>query len=99
MTDFIQVITAIDSLERAETLASALVERHLAGCCQIVGPIKSIYRWQEKIETAQEWQVIIKSSRAQWPTLERTIQELHTYKTPEILMFEVSAGSKDYLDW
>ncbi len=99
MTDFIQVITTIDSHDKAKTIAQSLVERRLAACCQIRGPIESVYRWKEQIETAQEWQITIKSTRNNWPNLQVAIKELHSYETPEILVFDIVTGSDEYLQW
>ena len=75
------------------------VEERLAACVQIVGPITSIYRWQDKIETAQEWQCWIKSRRSHYDAIEALIRRLHTYQVPEILAIDVLAGSVDYLTW
>ncbi|MDX1664500.1 MAG: divalent-cation tolerance protein CutA, partial [Candidatus Promineifilaceae bacterium] len=83
----------------AGEIARALVERRLAGCVQVVGPITSTYRWQGAVETAQEWLCLIKSNGTLYEELETAIGELHPYDTPEILALPVSAGSVDYLLW
>ena len=93
------MITTTDKREDAQTIAQALVERRLAACVQIVGPITSVYRWQGKIETAQEWQCLVKSRRALYLPIERTIRELHPYQVPEILALPIVAGSEAYLNW
>ena len=80
-------------------MATALVERKLAACCQIVGPIKSIYRWQGKLEQAAEYQVWIKTRRDRWNDLELAVQELHPYDVPELLLVEVTAASALYAKW
>ncbi len=99
MTDAIQVMTTTAAKADAETIARALVERRLAGCVQIGGPILSCYRWQEKIETAEEWTCTIKTRRDRYGEVEAAIRELHPYQTPEILAVPVVAGSADYLEW
>jgi periplasmic divalent cation tolerance protein len=99
MDDYIQLITTTDKREDAQTIAQALVERRLAACVQIVGPITSVYRWQGKIQTAQEWQCLVKSRRALYTPIERAIRELHPYQVPEILALPVLAGSEAYLNW
>ncbi|MDO9462926.1 MAG: divalent-cation tolerance protein CutA [Deltaproteobacteria bacterium] len=99
MTDYIQVITTTEKKEDARKIARALVEKRLAGCVQIIGPITSTYRWKEAIETAEEWMCIIKTRKDLYPELERSIREVHPYEVPEILAVPVVEGSKDYLEW
>jgi periplasmic divalent cation tolerance protein len=99
MPDYIQVVTTTEHRADAEAIARALVEERLAACVQIVGPITSIYRWQDKIETAQEWQCWAKSRRVLYDRIEAVIRRLHPYQVPEILAIAVLAGSADYLAW
>ncbi|HEV3138677.1 MAG TPA: divalent-cation tolerance protein CutA [Pirellulales bacterium] len=99
MTDTIQVVTATSSKEEAEKIARALVERRLAACVQVAGPVTSTYHWQGQIESAQEFLCIIKTRQSHYLALEDAIRELHSYEVPEILALEVSAGNRDYLNW
>ena len=99
MTDKIVVLTACDSAMLAEQLARHLVERRVAACVNILPKARSIYRWQEKIEDAVEWILLIKSRRDQFASLRAEIQKLHTYEVPEIIAFPVVDGSEAYLDW
>ena len=87
------------SREDAARIARGLVERRLAGCVQIIGPISSTYWWQGEVETAEEYLCLVKSSRDAYPELEAAIRELHPYDVPEILAHPVVAGSQPYLDW
>ena len=95
----VMAVTTLDDSAAAETLAAALVERKLAACCQIVGPIKSIYRWQGKLEHSAEYQVWIKTRRDRWNDLEMAVHELHPYDVPELLLAEVSNASAPYARW
>jgi periplasmic divalent cation tolerance protein len=99
MAEFIQILTTTDGKQLAEEIACTLVERRLAACVQIVGPIASIYRWQGQIERSEEWQCWIKTTRERFPAVEQAIRELHTYSVPEILAIPVVAGSSTYLQW
>lgn len=92
-------VTTVATSNEAQTIATALVERQLAACCQIVGPIRSIYRWQGKLEQSAEYQVWIKTRRDRWSELELAIHELHPYDVPELLLVEVSAASEPYANW
>ena len=99
MTDFIQITTTMPTESAAQTIAHTLVERRLAACAQIIGPVVSTYWWQNKIETTQEWLCVIKSSRNLYEAVEQAILELHSYDTPEILAAPITAGSARYLAW
>lgn len=99
MTDYIQVITTTGSLQDAQRVARALVEGRLAGCVQIVGPIRSTYWWQEAVEEAEEYLCIAKSRTDLFDALAEAIRAAHPYDVPEILAVPVAAGSQSYLDW
>jgi periplasmic divalent cation tolerance protein len=99
MSDYIQVVTTTERREDAERIARALVEERLAACVQVTGPITSTYRWQGKIETAQEWQCWAKSRHSLYAKIEQAIRKLHPYEVPEILAMPIVAGSADYLAW
>ena len=99
MSDYIQVITTTEHKADAETIARLLVEERLAACVQIVGPISSTYRWQGKIETAEEWQCWAKTRRELYEQIEQAIRRLHPYDEPEILAVGILAGSASYLAW
>lgn len=99
MTEHLQVLTTIDSEEAAERIAVALVERRLAACVQVLGPLTSTYRWQGEVERAREWMCVAKTTAARYPEVEAAIRELHPYDEPEIVATPIVAGSKGYLDW
>jgi len=99
MSDCVQVQTTFERQIDAERLARALVERRLAACVQITGPIQSLYRWKDEIETAEEWLCLIKTRRDLYEAVERAIVELHHYETPEIVALPIVAGSASYVNW
>jgi periplasmic divalent cation tolerance protein len=99
MSDYIQVVTTTATHDEAEIIARALVDERLAACTQIVGPVTSIYRWEGKIETSQEWQCWAKSRRELFEQIEAAIRRLHPYQVPEILALPIEAGSEKYLKW
>jgi periplasmic divalent cation tolerance protein len=99
MPDFLQVTTTTNSGHAAERIANELVTRRLAGCVQILGPMRSIYRWQDKVQRAEEWLLLIKTSRASYEAVEAAIRELHSYECPEIIATPITAGSAAYLAW
>jgi periplasmic divalent cation tolerance protein len=98
-TEYLQVTTTAGSEEEADRISRALIERRLAACVQVVGPIHSRYRWQGEVETATEWMCVAKTSTERYPALEATIRELHSYDEPEIVATPIVAGSAGYLEW
>jgi periplasmic divalent cation tolerance protein len=99
MQDFLQITTTVGSREEADRIATSLVDRRLAGCVQILGPIRSVYRWQGQIEHAEEWLCQIKTTNEQYEATEAAIRELHSYDCPEIIATPIVAGSEAYLQW
>ena len=99
MAEYLQVLTTTGSEREAEKISAALVERRLAACVQVLGPIASRYRWQGEIEQAREWLCLVKTEAARYPELEAAIRELHSYDEPEIVATPIVAGSAGYLDW
>lgn len=99
MTNARIVLSTAGSAAEARKIANALVERRLAACVNIVPAIESVYRWQDNMETAQEWLLIIKTQAGSFDGVRSAISELHSYELPECIMLEIEAGSPTYLDW
>jgi periplasmic divalent cation tolerance protein len=99
MESYIQVITTVEKRADAEKVAGVLVEKMLAGCVQITGPIMSIYRWKGRVESSEEWQCIIKSRMDLYADIEEAIKSIHPYEVPEIIAWPLQEGSGDYLEW
>ena len=99
MSDARVVLTTVGVLEKAEHLAKGLVERRLAACVNIVGPIRSIYRWQGAIEDQQEYLLVIKTTKERAPDLKAAFAELHPYELPEHVELPIAGGGAGYLEW
>jgi periplasmic divalent cation tolerance protein len=99
MTDFIQITTTTANRRDADKIAAALVERRLAACVQVSGPITSTYRWQGKVETAEEWTCVIKTSGMQLAAIRTAFAEIHSYEVPELIVTPIVDGSESYLKW
>jgi len=99
MTEYVQVLTTVDSEAVAERVATALIEARLAACVQTAGPIVSRYRWQGKVEEQREWQCLAKTEAALYPEVEKAIRAVHPYEEPEILAIPILTGSAGYLAW
>lgn len=99
MTGFIQVLTTVEHKADAEKMARALVEKRIAACVQIVGPLTSYFQWQGKLDSAQEYLCLIKIRNDHFPELEAAIKNMHPYEVPEIIATPITKGGKDYLNW
>ena len=99
MTNARMVLTTVGLKEVAEKLAHELVERRLAACVNIVGPIRSVYRWKDKIENEQEYLLLIKTTAERAAQLQAAFKELHPYELPECAELAIDGGSAAYLAW
>ena len=83
----------------AETIGRTVVEERLAACINILYPCRSIYRWQGKVETAEEVPAILKTDAAQADALIARIAELHSYEVPAINVWPVHKALAAFADW
>ncbi|MFB3825350.1 MAG: divalent-cation tolerance protein CutA [Bryobacteraceae bacterium] len=93
------VLCTCGNEEEARRLAHALVEARVAACVSLAGGVSSVYRWKAAVESASEWLLIIKSSRAMFEKLRAEIEKLHSYEVPEVLALSVVDGAEGYLNW
>src|SRR5919199_2017718 len=96
---YLQVTTTTDSREDADRLARLAVDSRLAACAQVLSPITSTYWWEGKVERADEWMVLLKTTSGRAEELIARLQAEHTYDTPEIVATPIVAGNPAYLDW
>ena len=93
------VITNCPDEETANHIALAVVEARLAACVNILPGLRSIYRWQDRVETADEVLLLVKTSADAYPALQDRLRELHPYELPELLAVESTSGLPAYLQW
>jgi periplasmic divalent cation tolerance protein len=96
---FVQVITTVSEKKDAERLTKEILDKKLGACVQIIGPIKSVYRWKGKIEKALGWVCLIKTRKTLYKKVESAIRKIHPYEVPEIIVIPITEGSRDYLKW
>lgn len=99
MTDKVLVLTTAGNQSEAQKIAQQLVERRLAACVNIVPRIQSVYRWQGKIETAEEFLLVVKTTKARSADVQASLRELHSYDVPECIEISIESGSAEYLKW
>src|SRR5690606_31679785 len=99
MTDAIVILVTAGSDEEAKRIGAALVERRLAACVNLVGPIRSIYRWDGEVRDDPEVLLVVKTTRERFAAVEQAVREMHSYDAPEVVAVGVEQGSLPYLDW
>jgi periplasmic divalent cation tolerance protein len=99
MSRYIQVATTLPSEDKARHLARDLINRRLAACVQVSGPITSTYRWQDHVEESQEWICTAKTRADIFSRISQAISELHPYELPEIIATAIIDISSSYAQW
>lgn len=99
MTSCSQVTTTLPDRASADRLAETLVAERLAACAQVLGPVSSTYRWEGRVQHAEEWYCNLKTTDQQLPALQQRIRELHPYELPEVIAISISGGDQQYLEW
>jgi periplasmic divalent cation tolerance protein len=98
-TDALLVLSTCPDANTAQRLARTLVEARLAACVSLVGPVTSIYRWRDAVETTGETLLLIKTAAERYAGLEEALRAMHPYEVPEIVAVPVERGLSNYLDW
>jgi periplasmic divalent cation tolerance protein len=96
---FVHVQTTTDSRAEAMELAAEAVQARLAACAQVAGPVASTFWWEDGIERAEEWILMLKLPAERYSELAEFLIERHSYDEPEIIATPIVAGSAGYLDW
>ncbi|MDI9643597.1 MAG: divalent-cation tolerance protein CutA [Candidatus Verstraetearchaeota archaeon] len=92
-------IITVGNAKEAETIAKRLVEEKLAACVNIIPSVKSIYRWNEKVEVGEEAMLLVKTKKESFDKIKKRVVELHSYEVPEIIALEIFDGLESYLEW
>ena len=99
MTDALVVLVTAPDPEKAAEIARALVEERLAACGNVLPGLRSIYRWEGKVQDDREALLLLKTTRARFEALRARVLALHPYQVPEVIALPVEAGSAPYLAW
>jgi periplasmic divalent cation tolerance protein len=97
-SELIVLVTA-GARDDAERIAETLVGERLAACVNLVGPIRSVYRWQGEISRDDEILLLIKTTRERYAALEARVRAIHPYDVPEVIALPIAYGSEPYLQW
>ena len=93
------VLSNLPDVASAEKLAHALIESRAAACVNVLAGCRSIYRWRGGVETAEEIPLLIKTTTANYPLIEKIVRAQHPYEVPELIAIPITYGLPAYLDW
>jgi periplasmic divalent cation tolerance protein len=93
------VLTNLPDVASAEKLAHALIESRAAACVNVLAGCRSIYRWRGGVEMAEEIPLLIKTTTANYPLIEKIVRAQHPYEVPELIAIPITYGLPAYLDW
>jgi periplasmic divalent cation tolerance protein len=99
VTDYVMVFITVKSEKEGEKITSALLKEKLAACVNMIGGVKSSFRWKGQISTENEVLLIAKTKDMLFENLKKRVLELHSYEVPEIIATSILAGSEKYLEW
>lgn len=93
------MLTTLPDTAAAQKIAAQIVERRLAACVNVLAPCRSVYRWQGKVEQAEEVPLLIKTAAETYAALEAFIRAHHPYELPEIVAVRSDRGLPEFLAW
>jgi len=95
----VAIFITVSTREGADKIAAVLLNKRRAACVNIISGVSSLFWWQEKLDSAQENLLIVKTKTAQLNEVVRLVKENHSYQVPEIIAVPIIAGNQDYLQW
>src|SRR6188474_261581 len=93
------VFSTFPNPDEAAEVARILVTEQLAACVNLVGPVRSIYRWKGEISDDSETLAVIKTTRERFDAMKTRLVELHPYEVAEVIALPIEAGHAPYLAW
>ena len=97
--EFIVILVTTSSDAEATAIARTLVEERLIACGNVIGPIRSLFRWQGAVDGATEHLLMAKARAADFQRIEERVRALHSYDVPEVIALPIRMGSAPYLAW
>jgi periplasmic divalent cation tolerance protein len=93
------VLCTFPDKDTAQRIGRMLVEEGLAACVNVLPGVQSIYRWEGKVESAEEVLAVVKTTDRAHGSLETRLKELHPYDVPEIIALPVEKAEEAYARW
>lgn len=99
MKEPIFIFCTVPDADTARIIGKTIVEKKLAACVSWGSAVHSVYRWDGRIEEADELNLTIKTVRKKYNEVQEVILSLHPYELPEIVSVPVLDGLEPYLEW
>jgi len=96
---YILVVMTAANKEEALKIVRRLLDEKLIACANIIGPVSSLFWWENKIDEAKEFLVFMKSHKRLFQRLSSRIKEIHSYDVPEVISLPIIEGLPPYLEW
>ena len=96
---YIVLFITTGTTEEAQQISRMLLERRKAACVNIVPRVSSLFWWEDKLDSAQENLLIVKTKASLLNEIIRLVRDIHSYDTPEIIALPIVGGNQDYLKW
>src|SRR3954465_15133103 len=93
------ILTTAGSRDEARQIAKSLVESRLAACVNVIPKIESVYRWENNVQEAEEWLLLVKTTSANFEVGKEAIHKLHSYDLPECISIKIADAEDSYLAW
>ena len=97
MNNFILIYITVSNEEEASKIAKYLLNKKIIACANTF-PIRSIYKWNDKINDEVEFVLILKTLNKNFEKVKKEIEKIHSYDVPCIIKIPVSSNEK-YFDW
>jgi len=98
-TELVVLLITTASAEEARRISKALLNQRKVACVNIVPKVSSLFWWQDKIESAEENLLIVKTKALLLNEVIRLVTENHSYEVPEVVALPIVGGNRDYLEW
>jgi len=96
---YIVIFITTATLKEAQQISKVLLERKKVACVNIVPRVDSLFWWQDKLDSAQESLLIVKTKPSLLNEVTTLVKKIHSYDTPEIIALPIVGGNQDYLEW
>jgi periplasmic divalent cation tolerance protein len=93
------IYSTFSDFDSAKKIAEDLLSKKLVACCNISGPVKSLYNWGGDICEDNEYKLLIKAKDTNYQKIEEHILEKHPYDNPCIFSINMDKGSENFLNW
>lgn len=97
--NYIVVFITANSAEEAQKIAQSLLKQRRAACINIIPEVDSRFWWEDKLDSAQESLLVIKTKESLLPDIIKSVKKIHSNTVPEIIALPIVGGNPDYLEW